>query len=210
MFLKTVSRLIRALFFTERCIVCQHEGTILHAACLSQFPPSDTHAYSWIYSAWKYQSPATKRLIAHIKKHDCPDLIEKCLQACPLPHSAKQTQPLIIPIPASEERMKKYGYNQAKAIAHIFSHYYQGSIVCDVLMHSEKIREKQSHISNRNKRLANKKGAYLLKNTTQDTISHRHIILIDDVSTTGATLLEARRVLMDHGALSVIGWTIAH
>jgi predicted amidophosphoribosyltransferase len=37
-----------------------------------------------------------------------------------------------------------------------------------------------------------------------------NIILIDDVTTTGATLLEARKKLLTSGALHVIAYTIAH
>ena len=44
----------------------------------------------------------------------------------------------------------------------------------------------------------------------EKTIENRNIILLDDVTTTGATLGEARKVLLDAGAKNVICVTIAH
>lgn len=45
--------------------------------------------------------------------------------------------------------------------------------------------------------------------TTQD-LSNITIILIDDVTTTGATLHEARHTLIQAGAHNVIAYTLAH
>ncbi len=43
-----------------------------------------------------------------------------------------------------------------------------------------------------------------------DEVQNKNIILIDDVTTTGATLVEARTVLLKHGAKSVLAYTLAH
>ena len=63
-------------------------------------------------------------------------------------------------------------------------------------------------IENRNKRLKNIIGSFLVKN--QELIKNRNIILIDDVTTTGATLSEAKKVLKQAGARKIIAFTIAH
>jgi len=39
---------------------------------------------------------------------------------------------------------------------------------------------------------------------------NKNIILIDDITTTGATLNEARRTLKKSGARKVIAFTVAH
>jgi competence protein ComFC len=46
--------------------------------------------------------------------------------------------------------------------------------------------------------------------TINQLIKNKNIILIDDVTTTGATLSEARKVLKQAGAKKVIAFTIAH
>lgn len=43
-----------------------------------------------------------------------------------------------------------------------------------------------------------------------EKIRGRNIILIDDVTTTGATLKEAKKVLRASGARKIIGVTLAH
>lgn len=43
-----------------------------------------------------------------------------------------------------------------------------------------------------------------------DRVSGKYVILIDDVVTTGSTMLEARKELLSKGAKKVLGFTIAH
>jgi len=68
--------------------------------------------------------------------------------------------------------------------------------------------EHQAQIENRQKRIKNIIGSFAVKN--KDIIKNRNIILIDDVTTTGATLNEAKKVLREAGAKKIIAFTIAH
>ena len=52
--------------------------------------------------------------------------------------------------------------------------------------------------------------AGVFKLTESEKIKGRSIILLDDVTTTGATLLEARKVLLQGGAKSVMCVAVAH
>jgi predicted amidophosphoribosyltransferase len=55
--------------------------------------------------------------------------------------------------------------------------------------------------------LKNLDGAFAVKNA--EKISGRNVILIDDVSTTGATLKEAKKVLRNAGAKKIISAVVA-
>ena len=68
--------------------------------------------------------------------------------------------------------------------------------------------EHQARIGERSARLKNLVGSFAVKNP--ELVAHRNIILIDDVTTTGATLAEARKVLRAAQARKVIAFTIAH
>jgi competence protein ComFC len=66
----------------------------------------------------------------------------------------------------------------------------------------------QAQIHDRSHRLKNVVGSFALKNS--DMINGKNIILIDDITTTGATLSEARKVLKKSGAKKIIAFTVAH
>ena len=57
------------------------------------------------------------------------------------------------------------------------------------------------------KRLANVRGLYAV--TDSQAIAGKHIVLVDDVLTTGATIRECARVLLDAGARNVMGVVLA-
>ena len=58
----------------------------------------------------------------------------------------------------------------------------------------------------RAERLKNQHNAFVVQTSVQGL----SVILVDDVTTTGATLLEARKVLLEAGATSVQAYTVAH
>ena len=74
--------------------------------------------------------------------------------------------------------------------------------------------EHQARIKNRNVRLKNLIGSFVIKSDKQNKnvnlIRNRNIILIDDITTTGATLKEAQKILKQAGARKVIAFTVAH
>jgi competence protein ComFC len=51
---------------------------------------------------------------------------------------------------------------------------------------------------------------FIVENKNMVEIKNRNIILIDDVTTTGATLKEAKKILKKSGAKNIIAFTIAH
>ncbi len=72
--------------------------------------------------------------------------------------------------------------------------------------------EHQARIKDRRVRLKNLIGSFAIKSDKQNKniIKGRNIILIDDITTTGATLSEARKILKQAGARKVIAFTVAH
>ncbi len=118
--------------------------------------------------------------------------------------------PILIPIPLSKKRYKERGYNQSellcKEIIKIDTNKYL-RLDANILF-KNKETEHQAKIKDKNKRLKNLSGTFEIK--TGINIKNRNIILIDDVTTTGATLSEAKKVLKDAGARKIIAFTIAH
>ncbi len=117
-----------------------------------------------------------------------------------------RTSIIIIPIPLSRKRLRQRGYNQSELLGKFLSDKLSIRIENNVLY---KIKEtiSQVEIKDRNKRLKNLEGAFEVKNA--EIIKNKNVILIDDITTTGATLNEARRILKTAGAKKVIGLTVA-
>lgn len=209
MFLKTCLRLLRALLFVDHCVVCQQEGSLLHRQCIGVFTPAPAHSLAWIQSQWCYRDPAVRRLIHQIKQKPSADILETCIQGISLPYSST-TEILLVPVPASPERMRQYGFNQARMLADALAQKYKNYTVCDILQHTQITKPKQALVKNRTERLANKHDSFFLPKKYYGEIRGKHIVIIDDVSTTGATLIEARRALANAGSASIQAWTLSH
>ena len=114
---------------------------------------------------------------------------------------------LILPVPLHRAKLKKRGFNQSFLIVKNFKKLWKIShrttphwkINYNILSRQKNTKSQTGF--DKNKRKENIKGAF--KVTQPDKIKGRHILLIDDVYTTGATAEESASVLMDAMALSV-------
>lgn len=116
---------------------------------------------------------------------------------------------LMIPIPVSFSRHLERGYNQSALIARSIAALFPDDIDYDemVLIRSS-FSQSQTKARTRGERAKNIKGAFEI--TLPQHIIGRDILLIDDVITTGSTVREATRVLLDAGARSVSCFALAH
>ena len=112
---------------------------------------------------------------------------------------------IIMPIPISKKRMKKRGYNQseiiAKNIAKMFNMEYKENVLV-----KRKDNNPQSEMG-QDKRKSNVKGVYIIKNN--EKINQKKILLIDDIFTTGNTVNECAKILIENSANNVGIFTIA-
>jgi len=118
--------------------------------------------------------------------------------------------PILMPIPISKNRLRERGFNQAEIIVReTLKHDNENicSMLSDVLIKKNDKRH-QAHAVSRREREKNIKNSFYVQNAHK--IKDKNIILIDDVITTGATVREARRVLIEAGAKDVRALAIAH
>ena len=117
---------------------------------------------------------------------------------------------LIIPIPLSKKRLKERGFNQSEILAQEMSYRdrEENFILETSVLYRIRDTGSQALIKDRETRMNNVKGCFAVNN--KNKILGKNIILIDDITTTGATLEEARKVLWDNGAQRVIAFTVAH
>lgn len=112
---------------------------------------------------------------------------------------------LIIPVPLSYRRLLKRRYNQAALLAIDLSKL--TGIKADLTTLKKIKHTKAQSLLLGKARLKNIKNAFAVSNPQH--IKGKHILLIDDVMTTGATLSECAKVLLKFGAKSVDTLTVA-
>jgi competence protein ComFC len=117
-----------------------------------------------------------------------------------------ESYPLFIPIPLHGSKIKKRGYNQSLLLAKGLGDKV-GLEVKDVMLRIKKT--KSQYGLKRKKRIENISNAFELKYRKEDLIKGKIVFLIDDVLTSGSTLLEAGNVLKRKGAKKVFGLTLA-
>jgi competence protein ComFC len=118
------------------------------------------------------------------------------------------SRPLIIPLPASPSRLKTRGFNQCELLTNVLKNFNSNMFdVKENILCKPHDTKEQKKLSKRD-REKNLRGSFTVLDTL--FVRGRDIILVDDVMTTGATLLEARQTLLLAGARTVQAITIAH
>ena len=112
----------------------------------------------------------------------------------------------VIPVPLYPKRQKKRGYNQSELLCAPLKDKLNLNVSTDILL---KIRDTRSqHRLSRNERIENLEGAFEVKD--KKLVKGKTILLIDDVFTTGTTINECTKTLLDAGAKEVYSVTRAH
>ena len=112
---------------------------------------------------------------------------------------------LISWVPLSRNRMKERGYDQAMLLALATALALDDVAVSTLEKHLE--AEKQSTMGSAEKRRANVAGAY--RAVDPELVEGRRVLLIDDIVTTGATLSECAKTLLEAGAAEVLCAAVA-
>lgn len=112
---------------------------------------------------------------------------------------------IIMPVPLHAKRLRQRGFNQALLLAHRMSERHGTPLSCDNLVRVRPTRP-QVELSGA-ERIKNVAGAFALLRPAE--VDSRHVLLVDDVFTTGATLNECAIVLKNAGAVRVTAFTLA-
>jgi ComF family protein len=111
-------------------------------------------------------------------------------------------QLLVVP-PAARERLHRRGFNPAAEIAKVVAHRTRARFERHLV---RRVREQAPQAGlPRRERLANLRGVFV----AGTNLDGRHVVVVDDVMTTGATAEAMARALKDAGAASVRIWVVA-
>ena len=113
---------------------------------------------------------------------------------------------IIVPVPLYKIRLRNRGFNQAELLAKEVADYFKLPVETNIL--KRKIPTiPQAKIKDMEKRRANLKEVFEI--SPKPSLEGKIIILIDDVTTTGATLVEAAKILKKSGAKEIWGLVVA-
>ncbi|HMZ45474.1 MAG TPA: phosphoribosyltransferase family protein [Chitinophagaceae bacterium] len=122
-------------------------------------------------------------------------------------HSDKfKTIDAIIPMPISSKKIVVRGYNQAEIISQGITMVFNKPILKNVVVRI--INSKTQTKQNRVERWENMKGVFEIKNKID--LEGKHILLVDDIVTTGATLEACGKVILQNGNCTLSIATVAY
>ena len=199
-----------SVLFPSYCYVCKKEKTSLCKKCTDTFSRATDAPYPFIVSLYSFKDKNVRKIIHAIKYFHRKDLIqdftENGISYKNIESIENLDAPVIIPIPTTLFRKLKRGYCHTEHIAIALGERlgYPVSLRTLQRKHFTAVQVGMK----RRERLKAQKGTFLIKNTHH--IEQKTVILVDDVTTTGATLLEARKLLLSSGAKNVVAITLAH
>lgn len=209
---------------------CGKNDTDLCISCLQEAPRAERESDQWVFPLYDYRHPPIKKALWLLKykgrkrlaKIFAAAVYEKIIEEISeLTVLQNFSKPILIPIPLSPQRFRERGFNQAELICleilKINERYSEQREAIKLfftknVLVKTKNTEHQAQIKDRRTRLKNMADSFEIKKNNQevDLIKGRNVILIDDITTTGATLNEAKKMLKKIGARKVVAFTVAH
>ncbi|HEX9105960.1 MAG TPA: ComF family protein [Longimicrobiales bacterium] len=158
------------------------------SACLL-LPPADRIVHQLKYRGW--------RALAE-------PMAERMARLC-LPEDAADAR-FVIPVPTTPARLRTRGYNQAELLAGAFARRTRRQLFRALVRGTASSSQTSLQPAERG---ANVTGAFRCDSGAGRGLSAAHVLLVDDVLTTGATAGECTRVLEEAGARAVTLVTFA-
>jgi len=205
----------------ELCSACEAELPWLGAHCLICALPLSVHGlvcgaclqrpptFNRVEAAWRYTFPLDALITRFKHQAQWPlgrllgELLSHHLQHAFSEGLAKPD--VLLAVPLSSRRLRQRGFNQAQMLARWLGHSLQLPVTEHLLQRTQDTPAQQKLSAAERKR--NLRQAFQLSNP--QAVAGRHVALVDDVLTTGATAEAIARVLKKAGAARVDVYCLA-
>ena len=154
----------------------------VRSVCWMPVEPASSIVHALKYGGWKRVAKAMGERMSRV----------------PWPRDVVEERAAIVPVPLAPSRARERGYNQSTLLGEELAERWRIPIWRDILGRSRSTRS-QTELTPE-QRAANVAGSFQLRDQGRDIIRGHHLILVDDVVTTAATLNECARVLYTGGA----------
>jgi ComF family protein len=123
------------------------------------------------------------------------------------PREVEEEVQLVVPVPLAATRLRQRGYNQAALLAEAFAAHRGWKCQPNLL---QRARSAGSQTTlHPGERRANVAGAFRVRREAASELDYQHIMVVDDVWTTGATTLACAEALLAAGARAISVLTFA-
>lgn len=198
------------ILFPSPCVICGYLGEVLCGRCFDEinFEPHLRKIHDLkICSALYYKKNSILERLIYPFKYDHQKEIYKTfvpfiIRAFKLLNLEGNI--IFVPIPLHKKRELERGYNQSLIFAHFIAKR-TGFDMMDALIRVKNTNS-QAEIESKAERFENIKDAF---KTNIELSKDGHYVLVDDIVTSGATLIAARIALMKAGATKVSALTLA-
>lgn len=194
---------------SHRCLRCALHlpaPTPLCGACLRQPPAlaacvaAVDYAYPWqqLIGDFKFRADiGLARSLGRLLAEHAP--AQPLLQSCDA----------LIPVPSSARRLRERGFDHTLLLARALSR--QLPLSLEIRSHAVQRQhtDMPQHVLSRHQRLRQLRGVFQVPPAHAEAIKSQHLLLFDDVMTTGATLNALAGSLLQAGAASVSALVIA-
>lgn len=172
--------------------------------------PKSTLSTSNVSCIFKYQSNRVKELVWEIKYKRNAKLLSSIGELMYERIQSFGEEFCIISVPQNKMKVYKRGFNQSEELVKAIQEkdMQKNFIYRTDLLKKVRKTARQNSLKSREARSRNLVDSF--RCTDQIFASGKIFVLVDDVYTTGTTISEIRKVLIQAGARKVIGLTVAH
>lgn len=195
------------LLLPRRCAGCGREGAFLCDRCIAETPrAADTTGVGLQLVLAPFEMKGAARKAVHRLKYNGVRGLAAPMGAAMAQHLRRHgvAPDLIVPVPLHRSRQRERGYNQAELLAREVGRWLDAPVDAALLARTESAGP-QARSASREEREANVAGAF----KAQREVIGKSIVVVDDVTTTGATLQSCAATLRQAGARRAWGLTFA-
>lgn len=210
------------LLFPEHCIGCGKFGVPLCIKCISFIPKSGSTELDYAHAIFSYKHPYISNLIWEMKYSGNRQIaklfgryIAEMLTQEITDNQYFTATYILIPVPLSQKKQRIRGYNQAAWIAESAMTFLDPSIKKRIIYKPDLIARNHREISqartkHRTERLSQIEGSFYISKKHKHFLKDKNVILIDDVTTSGATIAQMEEVFRQAGVKQMVAYTVAH
>ena len=185
---------------SPRCFRCGHPSDAYACRWCTQLPPyvRAARSYCWMGSG-------TGEDIVYALKYDgwtsvAPSIAARMARVS-WPEDVVDERNAIVPVPLSAARKRERGFNQSAEIARALAPLWKTFVWENVLVRASATRS-QTQLTP-GERKSNVAGAFSVAEAARTDVRGAHIVLLDDVVTTGATLNACASALFAAGTRTI-------